>query len=127
MPDDPTEDPKDLFLNSLLKWAEVISVLLVAVLIWIAVSFSAVYIIFGAGGNQETRTTTVLTRLNVNWKLGFLLLIPLFYRTIRDILERIEEAPGGLRFPKPKKPRSSEQGQTGAEEGERKIEAGDTK
>jgi hypothetical protein len=63
--------------------------------------------------------TTVLTGLNVNWKLGFLLLIPLFYRTIGEVLERIEEGPGGTKFPKAKKPKSVDPIQSESE-GERR-------
>ncbi|MGD1090292.1 MAG: hypothetical protein ABR955_16435, partial [Verrucomicrobiota bacterium] len=105
MPDEPIEHPKDSFLNTLLKWAEVTSVLLVAALIWLTVVLLIAWIVFGAGGYQNQRMTTVLTGLNVNWKLGFLLLIPLFYRTIGEVLERIEEGPGGTKFPKAKKPK----------------------
>jgi hypothetical protein len=31
---------------------------------------------------------------NENWKIGLLLLVPLFYRTVRAFLERVEEFMG---------------------------------
>jgi hypothetical protein len=39
----------------------------------------------------EERIKSTLTMLNENWKVGLLLLVPLFYRTVRMFLERVRK------------------------------------
>ncbi len=96
-------EPKKLtksekFLNCL----ELISVSLIALSIWLGAAFAGFWILFGSGENQKKRLSAALNNVNINWKIGLLLLIPLFYRTVREILSRIEEGPLGTKFPKPK-------------------------
>src|ERR1039458_2091239 len=77
-----------------------------------ALAFEGIWILFGlpapvtytSAMNAQDRLQRVVVSLNANWKLGLMLLIPLFYRTIRAILERMEEGPLGTKFPKPKVP-----------------------
>ena len=88
-------------LEGLLKSVEAISVILIALALWCAVGLVAAWAIFGIGDAQRGRLGRAIGALNVNWKIGLLVLIPLFYRTIREILERLEEGPLGTKF-KPK-------------------------
>ncbi|MBV9779308.1 MAG: hypothetical protein JOY62_04975 [Acidobacteriaceae bacterium] len=92
--------------DNFLKHVELISVSIVALSLWFAAIFSFVWILFGTGGDQQTRLARVIKGMNVNWKIGLLLLIPLFYRTVREILERMEEGPLGTKFPNPKVPKT---------------------
>lgn len=62
------------------------------------------WIVFGIGEAQKNRLVKAAGGINVSWKLGLLLLIPLFYRTVREVLERMEEGPLGTKFPRPKTP-----------------------
>lgn len=41
---------------------------------------------------RQQRIETALKMGNDNWKIGLLLLVPLFYRTIRMFLERVRKA-----------------------------------
>jgi hypothetical protein len=45
---------------------------------------------------MATSAAEVLRAISENWKALLLLLIPLFYRTIREILNRIEKGPLGM-------------------------------
>ena len=45
---------------------------------------------------QQRRLTLVLRTLSENWKACLLLLVPLFYRTIRKFIARITKLPGGV-------------------------------
>ena len=51
------------------------------------------WVIF-AGADRQLRLNDTLKLLSDNWKAGVLLLVPLFYRTIRAFLERVEEVAG---------------------------------
>ncbi len=44
--------------------------------------------------SRQSRLQAILTMLSENWKIGLVLLIPLFYRTIRGFLERAEKFAG---------------------------------
>lgn len=53
---------------------------------------------------QDTRQIylrSVLREINDNWKAGLLLLVPLFYRTVRMFLERVETVAGIKARPRP--------------------------
>jgi hypothetical protein len=43
---------------------------------------------------RQERIESALKMLNENWKVGLLILVPLFYRTIRMFLERVRKAFG---------------------------------
>jgi CMP-N-acetylneuraminic acid synthetase len=52
-------------------------------------------VLFGSPpSDRQMRMQNALTMLNGNWKIGLLLLIPLFYRTVRAFLQRAEEFAG---------------------------------
>src|SRR5713226_4468994 len=78
-----------VWLNWLLSVVEPLVVLGIAIVILYA-GYSAV---FGPlQSTQQARFKELLQVINDNWKVGVLLLIVLFYRTIRIFLEQAEEA-----------------------------------
>jgi hypothetical protein len=87
-------------LDNILKMLEFSSVLVVTFLLWLTVGLLIIWVLFGVGFYQKGRMDGVLIHLNANWKLGLLLMVPLFYRTVRDVLERIEHGPWQTTFPK---------------------------
>jgi hypothetical protein len=100
------------FFERCLKFFEFIIVAGIVLAVVVGLVFEAIWIFFGVPApvmhtsalNAQDRLQRVAAALNTNWKLGLVLLIPLFYRTVRVILERMEEGPLGTKFPKPKKP-----------------------
>ena len=48
---------------------------------------------------RQTRFTDSVKLVDDNWKVGLLILVPLFFRTIRSFLERVEEA-WGMKAPR---------------------------
>ena len=99
MPENPNPPPKS---DSYLRALEVITVSIVVFSIWLTIGFAVLWIAFGIGDGQRGKLAQVLQGVNLNWKICLLLLIPLFYRTCRDILERIVTGPLGTKFPKAK-------------------------
>lgn len=60
------------------------------------------WIVCGIWSQDQTagqRLEVIIAALNDNWKVGLLVLIPLFFRPIRMFLERVEEA-WGMKAPK---------------------------
>jgi len=49
---------------------------------------------------KQARLVEVVRLLNENWKVGLLILLPLFYRPIRTFLEELREAFGMKRAPR---------------------------
>ncbi len=49
---------------------------------------------------RQQRIEAALKMLNDNWKIGLLILVPLFYRTIRMFLERVRK-PFGMEVQEP--------------------------
>jgi hypothetical protein len=101
MPEEEIKKPSKS--DAFLKCVELMSVGIIASSFLVAGGFVLFWICFGIGGDQKSRLAGAVNGINLNWKIGLLLLIPLFYRTIRDVLERMEEGPLGTKFPKPKK------------------------
>jgi hypothetical protein len=58
-------------------------------------------------GGRQQRLADSLKMLNENWKVGLLILVPLFFRTIRAFLERVEKAFG---MEAPRKPVATSEG-----------------
>lgn len=85
--------------DKFLTWVELSSVVLISVSMGLAVVFVGVWVACGVGDAQRGRLGKAISSINLNWKIGLLLLIPLFYRTIRTILERMEKGPLGTEFP----------------------------
>lgn len=94
--------------DNFLKAVELMSVAAIAGAMWIAALFIGVWVLFGSGDAQKARLGKAINSINLNWKIGLLLLIPLFFRTIRTILERMEKGPLGTEFPR-LKPTPSQQ------------------
>ena len=80
-----------IWLNWLLAVVEPLIVLaMTGVICW-----AAYWLVFGlAQPDRQTRLLDAIRLLNDNWKAGLLLLLLLFYRTIRTFLEQAEEAWG---------------------------------
>jgi len=53
---------------------------------WVRIAFSA--------ADRQSRIEQSLKMVNDNWKVGLLILIPLFYRTTRMFLERVRKVWG---------------------------------
>jgi hypothetical protein len=49
---------------------------------------------------KQVRLVEVIRLMNENWKVGLLILIPLFYRPVRTFLEELREAFGMKRTPR---------------------------
>src|SRR5713226_6890348 len=81
--------PLPHWLNWILATVEPIVVL--------AIAFAVLYVVYWAvfqssGSSQQVRFKELIEEINGNWKAGILLLVVLFYRTIRIFLEQAEEA-----------------------------------
>src|SRR5437899_2549208 len=82
-------------LPSWLNWILSVVEPLVVLAITFLISYFAYWLIFGSEkGEPQERLIRVLKEINDNWKVGLLLLVLLFYRTIRVFLEQAEEAWG---------------------------------
>lgn len=97
--EESVERPPLARLDRLLSICEGLTAILVTVLIW-AVILSIVYwIVVGAEAKTKldavhSRLVEALGEVHKNWKVGLLLLIPLFYRPARTFLLLVEEAWG---------------------------------
>ncbi len=81
--------------NRILSTIEVVTVVLLAIAIFFAIFCQVFWIVFGTDVQPlHARLSDVAKSLIENWKAGLLLLIPLFYRSIRSFLERVEEFAG---------------------------------
>jgi hypothetical protein len=87
------------WLDRSLKCGEVAMVLLIALIVIAATCYQTFWIVAGDATERQYRLANSLKMLNENWKVGLILLIPLFYRTIRTFLERVEEF-GGMKAPR---------------------------
>lgn len=85
------------WLNWLLSVVEPLVVLAIAALVF----YSAYWLVFGSEQDQHrTRLMALMKGINDDWKAALLLLLLLFYRTVRVFLEQAEEA-FGVRKRKP--------------------------
>lgn len=81
--------------EKLLSTIEVSTVVLLALAIYSSIFFQLGWILCGTDVQPlHARVSEVAKSLNENWKAGLLLLIPLFYRSVRSFLERVEEFAG---------------------------------
>jgi hypothetical protein len=98
-------DKVEPWLNRVLECLEVVMVLVLAGAILVATGYEIIWIVRGGDPSaSQARLTGALKSLNENWKALLLLLIPLFYRTIRGFLERVEEFAGAKA---PRSPKST--------------------
>jgi hypothetical protein len=87
------EDGSDTYLTV----AELLAVLTLALSVMALSILTLVWIFTGCGLQmKEQRLADVLATLNSNWKAVLILLIPLFYRTIRRFIARIRKGPLGM-------------------------------
>jgi hypothetical protein len=78
-----------------LKFLEFLTVAGLAVVVITIAIYETCWVLWGhLPSDRQTRMQDALTVLNGNWKIGLLLLVPLFYRTIRVFLERVEKFAG---------------------------------
>ncbi len=82
-------------LDKYLKFGEVLVVATISLFMCLFVLYEMFWIAlaFDMEARQE-RLATILKMLSDNWKAGLLLLVPLFYRTIRMFLERVKRFAG---------------------------------
>ena len=99
-------EPKSWFdtvrpwLDRTLELLEVFTVLIVVVAIGVAALYTAYWVYFDQPSLRQSRLSAAVKSLNDNWRVGLILAIPLFYRTIRGILERLEEFGGAKMSPR---------------------------
>jgi|SRR6266851_6887153 len=66
---------------------------LVVIAITVVIFYVGYWLVFGPDLNaHQTRFKELIKEISDNWKAGLLLLVLLFYRTIRIFLEQAEEA-----------------------------------
>jgi hypothetical protein len=83
--------PLPKWLNWLLSVVEPLIVLVITLLVF----YSTCWLVFGNEHDEHrVRLIGLMKDLNDNWKAGLLLLLLLFYRTVRVFLEQAEEAFG---------------------------------
>jgi hypothetical protein len=87
-------DRKERWSDKLLRVGEVSVVISITFTALLAVGYG----LFWLGWcNQQTRAirlTGLAKALNENWKVILILLVPLFYRTVRMFLERVQKVAG---------------------------------
>jgi hypothetical protein len=84
-------------LETTLKVGEVLAVIILTVIIWVTAAGAMIWTAF----SPTIRLPMLLGNLNVNWKACLLLLVPLFYRTIQAVLQRIKKWPWGMESQEP--------------------------
>jgi hypothetical protein len=77
----------ELFLDRALKACEAFTVILLTVTLLGFICYQAAWVAW----SPQERIKSTLTMLNENWKVGLLLLVPLFYRTVRMFLQRVRK------------------------------------
>jgi|SRR5882724_1978242 len=83
------------WLDRCLKIVEFLTVAGLAGVVFTTAIYETYWVLWGfTPSDRQDRVQTVLGMLNGNWKIGLLLLIPLFYRTVRAFLQRAEEFAG---------------------------------
>ena len=70
-------------MDSLLELAERVGILLVA--------YAAFQLFFGANDPAETRPGKVLALINDNWRAALLVVLPVFYRSLRMLFRRVRQ------------------------------------
>ena len=88
------DDRPGFWSDKVLSAVETITVILLAAGIYSVVIYEVYWIWFGAEATRSARLEAVAKTLNENWKTGLILFVPLFYRTIRQFLERVEKFAG---------------------------------
>jgi hypothetical protein len=81
----------------LLRNAEICAILVLVLIVWTFAIGVAVWIVL----SPIQRLGLVLETINKNWKACLLLLVPIFYRTIIAVLERMKKFPFGMEAQEP--------------------------
>lgn len=91
-------DKLELFLDRCVSCGEAFIVLCLLLAIISVIVFESAWVLWPSSEGHQARFNQVLKNLNDNWKVGLVILIPLFFRAIRAFLERLEEF-GGIKAP----------------------------
>jgi DNA integrity scanning protein DisA with diadenylate cyclase activity len=85
----------ELRFDRCLKISEAVIVLTITTALVLFVVREVLWVWFACDATiRQQRIEDTLKMLNENWKVGLLILVPLFYRTIRMFLERVRKAFG---------------------------------
>jgi hypothetical protein len=84
-------------LETTLKLGEVLAVIILTAIVLMTAVGAMIWTAFC----PTIRLPMILGNLNVNWKACLLLLVPLFYRTIQAVLQRIKKWPWGMESQEP--------------------------
>jgi len=89
------EDYVEVWFDRCLRTLEFLTVAGLAIVVTAGAIYEICWILWGHfPPDRQSRMRDALNMLNGNWKVGLLLLIPLFYRTVRAFLQRAEEFAG---------------------------------
>jgi hypothetical protein len=77
-----------------LRFGEACIVLSITFLVLLVVGYGLFWLVWCDQPTRSVRMVGLTKALNDNWKVTLILLVPLFYRTIRLFLERVEKAFG---------------------------------
>ena len=78
-------DATGRFLDSLLELGEKVGILLAAGI----VAYAVFQLLFSGDDPAQTRSGKALALLNDNWKAALLVILPMFYRSLRYLVRRI--------------------------------------
>ena len=87
-------DALDHWLDGLLKIGESLTVITIAIAVLSTITYELIWNFLCDPAVRQSRITGTLRTLNEDWKAGLILIVPLFYRTIKSFLERVEEFAG---------------------------------
>ena len=86
---------KEPIIDRILRIIELAMVLVLVLGIMVVALYELYWVCLGDSASlRHARLAIVIRELNDNWKPGLLILVPLFYRTVRTFLEQVEEAFG---------------------------------
>jgi hypothetical protein len=95
-------DKFELFLDRCVRCGEAVIVLLLMLIVVAGLLYQTWWILWTTADCRQVRFAQSLKTIDDNWKVGLIILIPLFYRALRAFLERVEEV-GGVKAPFKKK------------------------
>lgn len=87
-------DRKEPWSDKLLRLGEVSVVISITFTALLAVGYGLVWLAWCDQQIRATRLIELARALNENWKVILILLVPLFYRTVRMFLERAQKFAG---------------------------------
>lgn len=85
------------WLERILKFLEFVVVAGITIAIIFAVVHEVRWVLWGVTQSpiaRQDRLRSAIVLINENWRLGLILFVPLFYRTLREFLSRAEEIAG---------------------------------